>query len=157
MMLAFQFMINAVRISLRDLIETILVSMCLNGEVDRSRSDWSDIAFRYDLGPEPTVYLLTLASLPLLNDSGAGLAIAVSTYFDDVSRHAKMKNESVPSEKTKEEVRSNFGWLPQVLNITKPLRHAFNLWDAVSCAECPRPRWADDTDIDFSSTSVSWK
>lgn len=48
-MLAFQFMINAVRTSLRDLMETILVSMCLSGEVDRNRSDWSDIAFRYAL------------------------------------------------------------------------------------------------------------
>ncbi len=46
-MLAFQFMINAVRTSLRDLLETILVSMCLSGEVDRNRSDWSDVAFRY--------------------------------------------------------------------------------------------------------------
>ena len=46
-MLGFQFLINAIRTSLRDLLETILVSMCLNGEVDRNRSDWSDIAFRY--------------------------------------------------------------------------------------------------------------
>jgi hypothetical protein len=46
-MLAFQFMINAVRTGLRDLLETILVSMCLSGEVDRNRSDWSEIAFRY--------------------------------------------------------------------------------------------------------------
>jgi Temperature dependent protein affecting M2 dsRNA replication len=46
-MLAFQFMINAVRTSLRDLLETILVSMCLNGDVDRNRKDWSEIAFRY--------------------------------------------------------------------------------------------------------------
>lgn len=136
-MLAFQFMINAVRTSLRDLIETILVTMCLNGEVDRNRSDWSDIAFRYDLRPELALYLLTFTSLPLLNDSGAGLAIAVSTYFDDVNRHAKMKEESVPSERTKEDVRSNFGWLPQVPNITKPLKHAFNLWDAVSCVSAP--------------------
>jgi Temperature dependent protein affecting M2 dsRNA replication len=48
-MLAFQFMISAVRTSLRDLLETILVTMCLNGEVDRNRSDWSDLAFRYIL------------------------------------------------------------------------------------------------------------
>jgi Temperature dependent protein affecting M2 dsRNA replication len=51
-LLAYQFMINAVRTSLRDLLETIFVSMCLNGEVDRNRSDWSDLAFRYGSKPD---------------------------------------------------------------------------------------------------------
>jgi Temperature dependent protein affecting M2 dsRNA replication len=53
-LLAFQFTINAVRTSLRDLFETILISMCLNGEVDRNRSDWSDLAFRYGCKPDYT-------------------------------------------------------------------------------------------------------
>lgn len=66
-----------------------------------------------------------------MNDGGAGLAIAVSTYLDDVSRHGKKKDESPPSEDTKAEVKSNFGWLPQVPSITKNLKIAFNLWDAV--------------------------
>ena len=64
-MLAFQFMISAVRTSLRDLMETVLVSMCLNGEVDRNRSDWSDIAFRYAPHPELAISLLT--SLPVFH------------------------------------------------------------------------------------------
>jgi Temperature dependent protein affecting M2 dsRNA replication len=76
--------------------------------------------------------LLTPTSLPLLNDNGAGLAIAVSTYFDDVNRHGKKKDENTPSQNTKEEVKTNCGWLPQVPNITKNLKNAFNLWDAVS-------------------------
>jgi Temperature dependent protein affecting M2 dsRNA replication len=76
--------------------------------------------------------ILIFHSLPLLNDNGAGLAIAVSTYFDDVNRHGKKKDEATPSEDTKEEVRSNFDWLPQVPNITKNLKNAFSLWDAVS-------------------------
>jgi Temperature dependent protein affecting M2 dsRNA replication len=132
-MLAFQHMISAVRTSLRDLLETILVSMCLNGEVDRNRNDWSDITFRYDSTPDNcrTVYSPNIASLPLLSDNGAGLAIAVSTYFDEVKRHGKKKDETTPSEDTKEEVKSNCGWLPQVPNITKNLRNAFHLWDAV--------------------------
>lgn len=74
-------------------------------------------------------------SLPLLNDNGAALGIAVSTYFDDVNRHGKKKDESTPSESTKGEVKSNFGWLPQVPNITKNLKNAFHLWDAVSSAK----------------------
>ena len=76
--------------------------------------------------------LIKSTSLPLLNDNGAGLAIAVSTYFDDVSRRCKKKDEDTPSKTTKEEVKANFGWLPQVPDITKNLKNAFNLWDAVS-------------------------
>jgi hypothetical protein len=45
-LLNFQFKIDAVRTSLRDLLETILVSMCLNGEIDRNRNDWSTIVLR---------------------------------------------------------------------------------------------------------------
>jgi Temperature dependent protein affecting M2 dsRNA replication len=71
-------------------------------------------------------------SLPLLNDNGAGLAIAVSTYLDDLDRHGKKKDERTPSDSTKEAVKSNFGWLPQVPNISRNLKDAFNLWDAVS-------------------------
>lgn len=78
--------------------------------------------------------VLILPSLPLLSDNGAGLAIAVSTYFDEVNRHSKKKDESTPSDVTKEDVKSNFGWLPQLPtpSITKNLRNAFNVWDAVS-------------------------
>ena len=73
----------------------------------------------------------TPCSLPLMANNGAGLAIAVTTYLDDVSRQARKKNEGTPSEETKEEVRSNFGWLPRVPNVTKNLKNAFELWDAV--------------------------
>jgi Temperature dependent protein affecting M2 dsRNA replication len=82
-------------------------------------------------------HLLISHSLPLLNDNGAGLAIAVSTYLDDVDRHGKKKNEKTPSESTKEAVKSNFGWLPQVPSISRNLKDAFNLWDAVSVDLCP--------------------
>lgn len=46
-LLSYSFMITAVRSSLRDLVETILVTMCLNGEVDRDRNDWTDLAQRW--------------------------------------------------------------------------------------------------------------
>jgi hypothetical protein len=75
-----------------------------------------------------------------MKDNGAGLAIAASTYFDDVSRHGKKKDESVPSDVTKEEVKSNFSYLPQAPNITKNLKTAFKLWDAVSFGHWPMPR-----------------
>ena len=45
-LLSYSFMIAAVRSSLRDLVETILVSMFLNGEINRMRDDWSELAQR---------------------------------------------------------------------------------------------------------------
>ena len=76
--------------------------------------------------------LTLLSSLPLLNDNGAGLAIAVATYIDDVSRHGNQNDENHPSENTKDDVKSNSDWLPKAPSLTKTLSGAFNLWDAVS-------------------------
>jgi hypothetical protein len=45
-LLSYAFMITAVRSSLRDLIESIIVSMFLGGDIDRERDDWSDLAMR---------------------------------------------------------------------------------------------------------------
>ena len=45
-LLTFAWKISAVRNSLRDLIETILVSMFLNGDAVRDRNDWTDLAQR---------------------------------------------------------------------------------------------------------------
>jgi hypothetical protein len=43
-------MVNAVRVSLRDLVETIQVCMFLTGTVSRDRSDWSQLAVEYARG-----------------------------------------------------------------------------------------------------------
>ena len=49
-------MVSAVRVSLRDLVETIQVCMFLKGNVSRDRSDWSQLAVEYvverSLGPK---------------------------------------------------------------------------------------------------------
>lgn len=45
-LLGFAWMISAVRSSLRDLIETIFVTMCLNGDVVRERQDWVELSQR---------------------------------------------------------------------------------------------------------------
>lgn len=42
-LLSYSYMITAVRSSLRDLIETILVSMFLNYDAEREREEYSDI------------------------------------------------------------------------------------------------------------------
>ena len=48
-LLTFAWMINAVRVSLRDLVETITVCMFLSGAISRERSDWSQLAAEYAL------------------------------------------------------------------------------------------------------------
>lgn len=42
-LLCFSAMISAVRSSLRDLIEVVLTTMLLNGDIERDRRDWIDL------------------------------------------------------------------------------------------------------------------
>lgn len=67
-----------------------------------------------------------------MNDNGAGLAIAVSTYFDDIKRHGNQSDETSPSETTRDDIKINSDLFPKAPNLTKSLSSAFNLWDAVS-------------------------
>lgn len=46
-LLTFAWKITAVRTTLRDLLETIMTSMFLNGDVDRDREDWTVLAQKY--------------------------------------------------------------------------------------------------------------
>ena len=43
-LLTFAWKITAVRTSLRDLLETVMTSMLLNGDVERDRDDWTALA-----------------------------------------------------------------------------------------------------------------
>lgn len=45
--LCFRSLVYSVRSSLRDLIEVILTTMLLNGEVNRERDDWTELSLRY--------------------------------------------------------------------------------------------------------------
>lgn len=58
-LLTFAWMINAVRVSLRDLIETITVCMFLSGVISRERSDWSQLAVGYVLLVPKSVFVCT--------------------------------------------------------------------------------------------------
>lgn len=46
-LLTFAWKITAVRRSLRDLLETVVSSMFLNGDADRDRDDWTVIVQRF--------------------------------------------------------------------------------------------------------------
>lgn len=49
-MLAYHSIVQTLHSSLRDSLEISLVTMFLDGHVDRDRNDWLDLAFRY--GPQ---------------------------------------------------------------------------------------------------------
>ncbi len=46
-LLTFAWKVTAVRTSLRDLLETVMTSMFLNGDVDRDRGDWTTLTQKY--------------------------------------------------------------------------------------------------------------
>ena len=49
----FSVMASVVRSSLRDLIEVVLATMLLNGDVDRDREDWAELGLAYVFFPHP--------------------------------------------------------------------------------------------------------
>ncbi|RMZ76349.1 hypothetical protein DV738_g5020, partial [Chaetothyriales sp. CBS 135597] len=112
-MLTFAWMVTAVRLALRNLIEAIMVAMFLGGEVDRERKDWAELA----------------ASLPLVDDHGAALGIMTKTYLE------ALKDDSVVTPELKEKIKklekpySYFGDLKHG-SLTKSLDNAWKVWDA---------------------------
>ena len=119
-------MINAVRSSLRDLVETIMVSMFLSGEIDRDRNDWSDLALH----------------LPFINDNGCGLGIASLTYLNELTRKggdapsvslkSKIKNQEQKKVRADgDDYEYNYKLFAHVSSMPKNLEDAFKIWDAV--------------------------
>lgn len=51
-LLAYHSMVSAIQASMRDLVEMILVTMFLEGNVERDRDDWMDIALTYGQMPK---------------------------------------------------------------------------------------------------------
>ena len=46
-MLAYHSIISAIQANLRDMLEVALAAMFLEGEVDRNRDDWMQVALEY--------------------------------------------------------------------------------------------------------------
>ncbi|KIX08256.1 uncharacterized protein Z518_02912 [Rhinocladiella mackenziei CBS 650.93] len=117
-LLTFAWKITAVRTSLRDLLETVMTSMFLNGDVDRDREDWIGLAQR----------------LPFASDNGSGLGIAVKTYLDAVNEEPEVTDALKTSIKQQEGKYNWFGQLKGGGNLTKSLDQAWKIWDAVYAA-----------------------
>jgi Temperature dependent protein affecting M2 dsRNA replication len=135
-LLSYSYMITAVRSSLRDLVETILVSMFLTHDAERERNDYHKLATRSVNNKSTNVYrTLTIASLPFINDNGYGLAIATRTYLDAIN-----KDGVQPTDKLKSQIKAQeepYTWFQFVPNLSKNLDNAFKLWDAVGVVLIP--------------------
>jgi hypothetical protein len=63
-LLCYRSLISEVRTALRNLIEVVLTSLLLSGEVDRDRNDWVELGIKY-VFPRP---LLTIQGWTPSND-----------------------------------------------------------------------------------------
>ncbi|OCT44920.1 XPG I-region protein [Cladophialophora carrionii] len=117
-LLTFAWKITAVRTTLRDLLETILTSMFLNGDVDREREDW----------------ITLMQKLPFASDNGSGNGIAVKTYLDAVNEEPEVTEALKASIKQQE---GKYNWFAQLRGsgtLTKSLDRAWKVWDALYAA-----------------------
>ncbi|QGA18185.1 hypothetical protein EYB26_005869 [Talaromyces marneffei] len=121
-LLSFRSLIFAVRRTLRELVEVVLTSMLLSGEVDRNIGSEGLTSISY--------------KLPFVNDNDCGLGIAVRTYLDDL-----LYQPESSSPKTREEVRAKGKeWFQHSESFEDNLDAAFTLWDAVYAASQNAPK-----------------
>lgn len=130
--LTFAWKVTAVRTTLRDLLETIMTSMFLNGEVERERSDWAELSQKYVCLMGAIDYSDLLYRLPFIDDHGSGLGIAVKTYLDAFEDDQEI-TEAL--KKTIKQQEGKYNWFHQLKSgggLTKSLDQAWKIWDAVS-------------------------
>ncbi|CAG8240308.1 unnamed protein product [Penicillium salamii] len=110
-LLCYRSLISEVRSVLRNLVEVVLASMLLSGDVNRDRDDWTQLAIR----------------LPFIDDNDCGLGIAVRTYLDDLPLQA---NSTSPEARADVKAKGK-DWFQHSESFTGNLDLAFKLWDAV--------------------------
>ena len=111
---SYRGLISAVRSTLREQVEVILVNLLLNGDVNRERDDWWEL----------------VVGMPFIDDNDCGLGIAVRTYLDDLTNYDDMPMEEAV-EKVKAKGRT---WFQHGHSFAGNLDKAFKLWDAVYTA-----------------------
>ncbi|KAL8914238.1 MAG: hypothetical protein Q9171_001109 [Xanthocarpia ochracea] len=109
-LLAYHSMVSAVQASMRDMLEMCLVTMFLEGGVNREREDWMEIAL----------------TLPLFDEDSCALGVIMLHYLDEL-----FVREDPTSEATREEITARSqGWV--IYSDFKASQQlAFRLWDAV--------------------------
>jgi hypothetical protein len=133
-MLAHASTVDAVRQSLRDLLEVCLTTMLLNGDANRERPDFNELGLEY-------VYALLLPcqepanlpnSLPLLLPLSSCLGIAVANHLTELAKQpsavlGKAREALLQDEKQKFMYASD---------LPGSFQTAWQLWDAVSSRWC---------------------
>lgn len=107
---AYHSMISAVQASMRDLVEMCVVTMFLEGSVERDREDWMDIAL----------------TLPFFEEDNCGLGVAVLQYLDELSSRPEPTSET-----TRNEMKNRGPEWMKYCDFELSLQHGFQLWDAV--------------------------
>lgn len=112
-LLGYTSIINAVRQSLRDLLEASLMSLLLLGDAERDRPDLGDLG----------------VDLPFLLPYDCALGIAMKHYLDELPSF-----DDPTSEEAKNAVfeKGSKEWLQYSTAFKEDIQGAFGLWDAVS-------------------------
>ncbi|KAI4261954.1 MAG: hypothetical protein L6R42_002863 [Xanthoria sp. 1 TBL-2021] len=129
-LLAYHSMVSAVQASMRDMLEICLVTMFLEGGVNREREDWMEIALMYCWQSSGTeLYrwsLLIRVRLPLFDEDSCALGVIILHYLDEL-----FVREDPTSETTREEMTSRGqGWVIHS-DFKASQQLAYQLWDAV--------------------------
>ena len=131
-LMAYQAMISTVRSSLRDLVEVCLTGLLLNGDANRDRRDWSELGSRYArIGALNPGLLLSVSSLPFVDDNDCGLGIAVVTYLELV---ALQKDPTAPASREECKKATQEDFMKVIDDVHGDLNLAWRLWNAVSSA-----------------------
>lgn len=115
-LLGYGAIVDAVRQSLRDLLEVSLVSILLSGDATKKRNDLTDIGL----------------DLPFLLPNDCALGIAMKHYLDDVAGGASANGGPTPEICEQAKTRGPQELFPHVVDFKGDLEKGFRLWDAVS-------------------------
>ncbi|CAG8695863.1 30025_t:CDS:10, partial [Gigaspora margarita] len=113
-MLIFNSFVKALNRSLRNLCEMLTLSMFLNGDCEKDRQDYLDIAL----------------SLPFLYDANCGMGIIAKTYLENTVTLSKENDKNIRSDSLKkiEEIFTS------CINVKADLENGFMFWDEVLVA-----------------------
>lgn len=110
-LLGFNSFIRTLTRSLRNMVEMVLASLLMNGDVERDREDLTELGLK----------------LPFIDEVSAGLGIAVKTYLDELSNESDPTSEEA-KQRQKEKLPRMFA---QAVDIVADVSLAFKVWDAM--------------------------
>lgn len=128
-LLGYTSLINAVRSSLRDLLEVTFTTLLLNGDADRDALFANNAAALTDI---------SLNHLPCSAPGNCGLGVAMKDYLDHEELAGLPDSEVTDARKQKVldlaagKLGGNSGWFSEAVDLRGDLKKAWGLWDKVS-------------------------